>query len=82
MPTMDGYTFVKKLRSKPPLAGIPVIILTAKDKMQELFLFEGISAYDYIVKPFESDMLLEKIAALLQRVESHLDAPPPPAPAA
>ena len=79
MPTMDGYTFLKKLRAKPQLAGIPVIILTAKDKMQDLFLFEGIQACDYIVKPFESDMLLEKIAALLQRVESHLDSPPPAA---
>ena len=79
MPTMDGYTFLKKLRAKPQLASIPVIILTAKDKMQDLFLFEGIQACDYIVKPFESDVLLEKIVQLLQRVESHLDAPPPAA---
>ena len=77
MPTMDGYTFLKKLRAKPQLASIPVIILTAKEKMEDLFLFEGIQTCDYIVKPFESEVLLEKIVQLLQRVENHLNKPPP-----
>ena len=78
MPNMDGYTFVNKLRSKPNLAHIPVIILTAKDKMQDLFLFQGIKHYDYIVKPFESDELLQKITQLLARVETYLGPDTPP----
>jgi CheY-like chemotaxis protein len=86
MPVMDGYTFIKKLRATPALARTPVIILTAKEKMQDLFLFEGVKECDYLTKPFEAEALLQKIAQLLQRVESYLGpaAPgnPPPAPSA
>ena len=79
MPTMDGYTFIKKLKAKPGFSRIPVIILTAKEKMQDLFLFEGIKECDYIVKPFETEELLNKIVQLLQRVDEHL-GPGSPAP--
>ena len=72
MPTMDGYTFIKKLKAKPGLSRVPILILTAKEKMQDLFLFEGIKACDYIVKPFETEDLLNKITQLLQRVDEHL----------
>ena len=77
MPNMDGYTFITKLRNQPALANIPVIILTAKDKMQDLFLFKGVKTCDYIVKPFETEELLQKIAQLLARVDAHLGSPPP-----
>ena len=79
MPNMDGYTFIRKVRSQPALARIPVIILTAKDKMQDLFLFQGVKDCDYVVKPFESDELLKKIAELLARVDAHLNPDTPPA---
>ena len=79
MPTMDGYTFIKKLKAKPGFSRIPVIILTAKEKMQDLFLFEGIKECDYIVKPFETEELLNKIVQLLHRVDEHL-GPDSPAP--
>ena len=72
MPNMDGYTFVRKVRAQPHLARVPVIILTAKDKMQDLFVFQGVKDCDYIVKPFESEDLLKKIKDLLARVETYL----------
>ena len=72
MPKMDGYTFIKKLRANPAGVHIPVIILTAKDKMQDLFLFQGVKDCDYLVKPFESEELLDRIAKLLQRVQTYL----------
>ncbi|MEI6632929.1 MAG: response regulator [Chlamydiota bacterium] len=58
MPEMDGWTFLKELKREGK--HIPVIILTAKEKMQDLFELEGIK--DYIVKPFKADELLEKIS--------------------
>ena len=80
MPNMDGYTFIRKLREQHGLSHIPVIILTAKDKLHDLFLFEGIKDYDYIVKPFESQELVQKINQLLARVDAHLGpGSPPPA---
>ena len=86
MPKMDGYTFIRKLRQEPSLAATPVIILTAKPHMKDLFVFEGIKECDYIVKPFRSDELLKKIEQLLlPRVQTHLEPEgktEPPSPAA
>ena len=78
MPTMDGYTFIKQLRAEPSVAHTPVIVLTAKPKMQDLFFFQGVQTVDYIVKPFDADDVLQKIAQLLARVESHLRRPGSP----
>ena len=72
MPNMDGYTFVKALRANPAAARIPVLILTAKEKLQDLFFFQGVKDVDYLVKPFESEALLQKITELLVRVETYL----------
>ena len=76
MPDLDGYSMIKALRAKPQFAKTPVIVLTAKDKLQDLFHFEGVADMDYIVKPFETEVLLEKIAQLMKRVQSHLTPPP------
>lgn len=59
MPKKDGYTFVKEKKIDPEIKDIPVIILTAKTKMKDLFEIEGVS--DYLVKPFEANELLEKV---------------------
>lgn len=64
MPKMDGYTFVKKIRADDSIPEVPVIVLTAKEKMKELFEIEGIK--DYIVKPFEAKELLEKVNKYLK----------------
>ncbi len=57
MPKMDGYTFVKemkKLREKPP-----VIVVSARSEMADLFELEGVT--NYLVKPFDSEELIKKI---------------------
>ena len=59
MPEMDGYSALKELKANNQTRGIPVIVVTAKSKMQGLFLVEGIN--DYVVKPFEADDLLLRI---------------------
>jgi len=76
MPTMNGYAFVKALRAIPSLARTPVIILTGKEKMQDLFYFEGVELLDYIVKPFEAPEMVQKVAQLLARVQRHLGEGP------
>ncbi len=59
MPKMDGYTFVRMLRREEDVRNIPVIVLTAKDKMKDLFEMEGVK--DYIVKPYRPEDLMEKV---------------------
>ncbi len=57
MPMMDGYTFVRELKAAG--CDTPIIMLTAKEKMEELFKIEGVD--DYMVKPYEPEVLLQKI---------------------
>lgn len=65
MPVMDGYTFLRELNTRVGRGKIPVIILTARDRMKDLFEVEGIE--DYIVKPFDYEDLLLRIDRALKR---------------
>lgn len=69
MPVMDGYTALRELRARYNRETLPVIMLTAKGRMRDLFELEGIE--DYIVKPFEYDDLLLRIDRTLRRAEPH-----------
>jgi two-component system response regulator CpxR len=64
MPNMDGYTLTKKIKANDDIKSIPIIILTARDSMQDLFASEGIT--DYIVKPFDYRDLLNRMSRLLK----------------
>jgi len=65
MPEMDGYEVVQKLRSN----GIytPVLMLTAKDSINDKVKGLSIGADDYLVKPFEREELIARIEALNRR---------------
>ena len=65
MPKIDGYEFIKQLRVKGN--STPVIMLTAKDSLDDKILGLDSGADDYIVKPFEFDELLERIRVLIRR---------------
>ena len=65
MPVMDGYTFLRELNTKVGRGKIPVIVLTARDRMKDLFEVEGIE--DYVVKPFDYEDLLLRIDRALKR---------------
>lgn len=65
MPVMDGYSCLRELNSRYGRGEIPVIILTARDRMQELFELEGIE--DYVVKPFDHEDLLTRIDQAFKR---------------
>ena len=65
MPVMDGYTFLRELNTRVGRGKVPVIILTARDRMKDLFEVEGIE--DYIVKPFDYEDLLLRIDRAFKR---------------
>ena len=66
----DGLAVLKRLRSTPQLAKIPVIIVSAKDS--ELDLVKGLDsgADDYIAKPFGIMEFISRIKAVLRRIDS------------
>ena len=65
MPVMDGYSCLRELNSKFGRGKLPVIILTARERMKDLFELEGIE--DYVVKPFDHEDLLIRIDLVLKR---------------
>lgn len=65
MPIMNGYDVLKTLRNKKILT--PVLILTAKDALEDKLKGFRNGADDYLVKPFNRDELLARIDALIRR---------------
>ena len=66
MPEMDGYAMNAKLLEDPATRSIPIIILTAKAKMRDLFeVSSNVAAY--IDKPFDPKFLRDKIRDILTK---------------
>ena len=72
MPIMDGYSCLRELNRRDGKQRPPVIMLTARDQMQDLFRLEGMS--DYVVKPFDHQDLLLRISRLLAHRSDRADA--------
>ena len=65
MPEMDGFTLGKKIREIDTT--VPFVYITAKSLKEDVKLGYEIGADDYIVKPFDSEVLIFKIKAILSR---------------
>ena len=59
MPKVNGYAFLFSMRKIEGAATTPIIILTCKTDLAEIFLAEGVQ--EYLIKPFSQQALLEKI---------------------
>ena len=64
MPGMNGFQATRRLTRDPATAGIPVIMITSKDQETDKIWGMRQGANDYLVKPIDPKVLLEKIAAL------------------
>ncbi|WP_413459658.1 response regulator [Herbaspirillum huttiense] len=67
MPVMDGLTLLKKIRGTPALAHLPVLMITAEAKKENIVTAAQEGADGYIVKPFNATTLKEKIEKILAR---------------
>ena len=65
MPVMDGYSCLREINAKLGRGKVPIIILTARDRMKDLFELEGIE--DYVVKPFDHEDLMIRIERAFKR---------------
>jgi len=68
MPRKDGFSLAQDIRSNNK--EIPIIFLTAKTLKEDVLRGYQVGADDYLNKPFDSEVLLFKIKAILQRKES------------
>jgi two-component system OmpR family response regulator len=74
MPYKDGYTLAKEIREKNQ--EVPIIFLTAKSMKEDVLKGYKAGADDYLNKPFDSEVLLMKIRAIIQRKSSGTKAEP------
>ncbi|MDT2011082.1 response regulator transcription factor [Carnobacterium divergens] len=68
MPEMNGYQVLKQLRKRH--IETPVLMLTAKDGIDDKIKGFQVGADDYLVKPFHREELLMRLKALLKRTHS------------
>jgi len=65
MPKMDGWTTCQRIRE---VSNVPIIMLTAQDRPQDIIRGLDEGADEYVTKPFEMDVLLARVRAVLRRV--------------
>lgn len=64
MPTMDGWTTCQRIRE---VSSVPIVMLTARDEPEEIIKGLDLGADDYIVKPFDINVLKARVRANLRR---------------
>ncbi|MDD5560681.1 MAG: response regulator [Candidatus Omnitrophica bacterium] len=67
LPKIDGYKVCRILKFDEKYKHIPIILFTARTQEIDIKLGEEVGADAYIMKPFEPDILLGKVAELLSR---------------
>lgn len=84
LPRVDGLTVLRRLRQRLP--ALPVLILTARDGIEDRVEGLNAGADDYLTKPFNRDELLARLQSMLRRASlpafgpsPQVPAPPPPA---
>ena len=65
MPVMDGYAFAQEVRAINK--DVPILFLTAKDEKESKLYAYKMGVDDYVVKPFDIDVFVLKVGAMLRR---------------
>ena len=68
MPGMDGLALLKAIRSDPGLKSIPVLMVTAEAKREQIIEAAQNGVNGYVVKPFTAQTLREKMEKVFERI--------------
>jgi CheY-like chemotaxis protein len=68
MPGQDGYETCRQIKQSEDIASIPVIFVSARDKIEERLIGYEAGGNDYVIKPFDKQELTAKIEHLLEIV--------------
>src|SRR5690625_4330262 len=69
MPGMSGMELLKHVRADPNLADLPVLMVTAEAKREQIVAAAEAGVNGYIVKPFTAVTLKEKIEKIFERIQ-------------
>ena len=70
MPKMTGYEACAQLKADPLTQNIPIVFLSAKGQEVDIQQGLGLGAEEYILKPFDPGELVEKVRAILKRIQA------------
>ena len=70
MPGMTGIDLLKAVRANPELATMPVLLVTAEQKREQIIEAAQAGVNGYIVKPFTAATLKEKIDKIFERIDA------------
>ncbi len=68
MPNMDGLTLPQNIRATPSLKHLPVLMITAEAKKENIIAAAQAGASGYIVKPFTAATLSEKLEKIFEKM--------------
>lgn len=72
LPTYDGFYWCKKMRE---LSTAPIIFISSRDTPMDMIMAMNMGGDDFIQKPFDTNVLMAKINALLRRAYSYVQTP-------
>lgn len=70
MPGMSGLDLLKAVRADPDLASLPVLMVTAEAKREQIIMAAQAGVNGYIIKPFTAATLKEKIEKIFERIDN------------
>jgi two-component system chemotaxis response regulator CheY len=68
MPNLDGLEMLKQIRGDATLAHLPVLMVTAESKKENIIAAAQAGASGYVVKPFTAATLDEKLSKILEKM--------------
>jgi len=68
MPNMNGFELLREIRADAKLKSLPVLLVTAEARKEDIVTAAQAGASGYIVKPFTKGTLEEKLAKILQKL--------------
>ncbi len=71
MPNMQGIDLLKAVRADPKISALPVLMVTAEQKRDQIVMAAEAGVNGYIVKPFTAATLKEKMEKIFERVEAN-----------
>jgi two-component system chemotaxis response regulator CheY len=70
MPGMQGIDLLRTVRADPAMAALPVLMVTAEQKKEQIIEAAKAGVNGYIVKPFTAATLKEKLEKIFERIEA------------
>ncbi len=69
MPGMTGIDLLKAVRANPSLVDLPVLMVTAEAKREQIIMAAQAGVNGYVIKPFTATTLKEKIEKVFERID-------------